>query len=276
MQVEQVTKPKEKDEINQEKDKQVASSSEWIPKHETARRARKEKVSCEPTDEDILRASFPHRLMSSKKIQHAKDILETFRKVQVNIPLLDAIKQIPSYAKFLKDLCTNKRRFQDHETVALTEKASAVLQRKLLPKLKDPGSFTIPCIICDKLFEKTLLDLGASINLMPYSVFEALNLGDLKPTSVSIQLVDRSVRYPRGILEDVLVKVNDLILPADFLVLEMEEAPIPGADLPLILDCPFMATADTRINVRQGTLTMTVEGETIMFNIYDAFKLPNA
>ncbi|XP_021818360.1 uncharacterized protein LOC110760411, partial [Prunus avium] len=275
MQVEQVAGPKEKDESNKERDKQAASSSEWIPKHELARRARKEKVSREPTDEEILRAPFPHRLMSSKKIQQAKEILETFRKVQVNIPLLDAIKQIPSYAKFLKDLCTNKRRFQDHETVALTEEASAVLQRKLPPKLKDPGSFTIPCIIGDKLFDKALLDLGASINLMPYSVFEALNLGDLKPTSVSIQLADRSVRYPRGILEDVLVKVNDLILPADFLVLEMEEAPIPGADLPLILGRPFMATADTVINVRQGTLTMTVQGETIKFKVYDAFKLPN-
>ncbi|XP_021828635.1 uncharacterized protein LOC110769043 [Prunus avium] len=275
IQVEQVTGTNEKDEINMEEDKQAASSSEWIPKDEIGRRARKEKVCHEHTDEDILHAPFPHRFTSSKQNQHAKDILEIFIKVQVNISLLDAIKQIPRYAKFLKDLCTNKRKFRDHETIALTEEVSAVLQRKLSPKLQDPGSFSIPCIIGDKLFEKALIDLGASINLIPYFVCEALKLGDLKPTSVSIQLVDRSVRYPRGILEDVLVKVNDLILPADFLVLEMEEALIPGVDLPLILGRPFMATAGTKIDVRQGTLSMTVQGEMITFKVFDALQLPN-
>ncbi|XP_021822552.1 uncharacterized protein LOC110763970 [Prunus avium] len=156
VQVEQVTEPKEKDEINKEKNKQAASSPEWIPKHEIARRARKEKVCHEPTDEDILCAPFPHRLMSSKENQHAKDVLETFEKVQVNIPLLDANK------------------LKEYETVTLTEEVFAVLQRKLPPKSKDPGSFTIPCIIGDKLLEKALIDLGASINLMPYSVFEVL------------------------------------------------------------------------------------------------------
>ncbi|KAI5335229.1 hypothetical protein L3X38_025362 [Prunus dulcis] len=103
--------------------------------------------------------------------------METFKKVQINIPLLNAITQIPKYAKILKDLCTNKRRFKEHEQVALSEEVSAVLQRKLSPKLKDPGSFSIPCIVGDFKFQKALLDLGASINLMPYHVYEKLNLG---------------------------------------------------------------------------------------------------
>ncbi|CAL8163032.1 unnamed protein product [Prunus armeniaca] len=103
---------------------------------------------------------FPHRFLNSKNDQVSKDILETFRKVQVNIPLLDAIQQIPSYAKFLKELCKNKRKFKEHETVALSEEVSAMLLRKLPPKPKDPGSFTIPCLIGNQRFEHALLDLG--------------------------------------------------------------------------------------------------------------------
>ncbi|XP_034197286.1 uncharacterized protein LOC117612730 [Prunus dulcis] len=218
---------------------------------------------------------FPRRFLNSKKEQVSKDILETFRKVQVNIPLLDAIQQIPSYAKFLKELCTNKRTFKEHETVALSEEVSAMLLGKLPPKLKDPGSFTIPYLIGNQRFEHALLDLGASINLMPFSVFESLNLGELKKTSVSIQLADRSIKYPKGVLEDVLVKVNELIFPVDFLVLEMEEVPIPGKDLPLILGRPFMRTARTKIDVYEGTLTMAFDEETVEFKVFDALKYPN-
>ncbi|CAN6571013.1 unnamed protein product [Malus baccata var. baccata] len=217
---------------------------------------------------------FPRRFMKSKKEQTDKEILDTFRKVQVNLPLLDAIKQVPKYAKFLKELCTNKRRFNDQETVALSEEASAVLQRKLPPKLKDAGSFTIPCVIGGKEFGRALCDLGASINLMPYSVYESLNLGELKETKVIIQLADRSNRYPKGLLEDVLVQVNELIFPADFFVLEMEHDPMPTA-LPLILGRPFLRTARTKIDVYDGTLTMEIDGEIVKFRIFDAMRYPN-
>ncbi|KAM2316272.1 hypothetical protein ACFX1S_000134 [Malus domestica] len=212
------------------------------------------------------------KFMKSKKEQTDKEILDTFRKVQVNLPLLDAIKQVPKYAKFLKELCTNKRRFNDQETVALSEEASVVLQRKLPPKLKDAGSFTIPCVIGGKEFGRALCDLGASINLMPYSVYESLNLGDLKETKVIIQLADRSNRYPKGLLEDVLVQVNELIFPTDFFVLEMEHDPMPTA-LPLILGRPLLRTARTKIDVYDGTLTMEIDGEIVKFRIFDAMRI---
>ncbi|XP_070671536.1 uncharacterized protein [Malus domestica] len=212
------------------------------------------------------------KFMKSKKEQTDKEILDTFRKVQVNLPLLDAIKQVPKYAKFLKELCTNKRRFNDQETVALSEEASAVLQRKLPPKLKDAGSFTIPCVIGGKEFGRALCDLGASINLMPYSVYESLNLGELKETKVIIQLADRSNRYPKGLLDYVLVQVNELIFPADFFVLEMEHDPMPTA-LPLILGRPFLRTARTKIDVYDGTLTMEIDGEIVKFRIFDAMRI---
>jgi len=225
---------------------------------------KKEKVNAPP---------FPQRLVKPKKEKQLMDIFETLRKVEINILLLDAIQQIPSYAKFLKDCCTHKRKFQDHEKVALTEEVSAVLLRKLPPKLKDLGSFTIPCKIVDQLFDHALLDLGASINLLPYTVYETLGLGELQPTSITLQLADRSIKRPRGILEDVLVKVDQFILPADFIVLDMEESPMP-LPLPIILGRPFMRTADTKICVKKGTVSMKVNGEKIEFKVFDALKLP--
>ncbi|CAL2270599.1 unnamed protein product [Prunus armeniaca] len=100
------------------------------------------------------------RFMQSKKEENEKDILETFRKVQVNIPLLDAIKQVPKYTTFLKELCTTRRRISNKEMVRVSENVSAVLQRKLPPKYKDPGSFTIPCVIGNTKFEHARLDLA--------------------------------------------------------------------------------------------------------------------
>ncbi|KAM2767000.1 hypothetical protein COP1_022850 [Malus domestica] len=220
-----------------------------------------------------LNVPFPSRLRQSKKEETEKDILETFRKVQVNIPLLDAIKQVPRYAKFLKELCTTRRRISNKEVVQVSENVSAVLQRKLPPKCKDPGSFTIPCVIGKTKFEHAMLDLGASINVMPYSIYASMNLGELKNDGVIIQLADRSNAYPKGVLEDVLVQVDNLIFPADFYVLEMEDSP-NVTPLPILLGRTFMKTARTKIDVFKGTLTMEFDGEIINFNISEAMKFP--
>ncbi|KAM2048447.1 hypothetical protein ACFX1Q_007732 [Malus domestica] len=158
-----------------------------------------------PTNVFPSNVPFPSRFMQTKKEEAEKDILETFRKVQVNIPLLDAIKQVPRYAKFLKELCTTRKRMSNKEVVKVGENVSAILQRKLPPKCKDPGSFTIPCVIGNTRFESAMLDLGASINVMPYSIYASMNLGVLKNDGVIIQLADRSNAYPKGVLEDVLV-----------------------------------------------------------------------
>ncbi|CAN6587627.1 unnamed protein product [Malus baccata var. baccata] len=164
-------------------------------------------------------APFPRRFMQSKKDESDKDILDTFRKVQVNIPLLDAIKQVPKYAKFLNELCTTRTRASNKEVVRVSENVPAVLQRKLPPKCKDRGSFTIPCVIGNTRFESAMLDLGASINVMPYSIYASMNLGELKNDGVIIQLANRSNAYPKGVLKDVLMQVNHLVFPADFYVL---------------------------------------------------------
>ncbi|CAN6700821.1 unnamed protein product [Malus baccata var. baccata] len=153
---------------------------------------------------------FPSRFLQAKNEEEEKDVLEMFRKVHVNIPLLDAIKQIPKYAKFFKKLCTTRKRIREKEVVHVSENVSALLQRKLPPKCKDPGSFTIPCVIGNTRFDHAMLDLGASINVMSYSVYASMNLGKLKNDGVIIQLADRSNAYPKGVLEDVLVQVDHL------------------------------------------------------------------
>ncbi|XP_024178939.1 uncharacterized protein LOC112184949 [Rosa chinensis] len=136
------------------------------------------------------------------------------------------MKTIPSSVKFLKEMCMKKKKFKEHEQMALCEEVSAIIQRKLPPKLKVLGSFTIPSKIGETTFNKCLMDLRASINLMPYSALKKLSLeGALKPTSITLQLVDRNVRYPRGILESVLINVAMFVILADFIVLDMEEAP---------------------------------------------------
>ncbi|CAN6570911.1 unnamed protein product [Malus baccata var. baccata] len=220
-----------------------------------------------------LNMPFPGRFRHSKKEEAEKDILETFRKVQVNIPLLDAIKQVPRYAKFLKELCTTRRRISNKEVIQVSENVSAVLQRKLPPKCKDPGSFTIPCVIGNTKFEQCMLDLGASINVMPYSIYASMNLGELKNDGVIIQLADRSNAYPKGVLEDVLVQVRNLIFPADFYVLDMEDSP-HSTPLLILLGRPFMKTARTKIDVFKGTLTMEFDGEVIDFNLSESIKFP--
>ncbi|XP_026445200.1 uncharacterized protein LOC113345735 [Papaver somniferum] len=131
-------------------------------------------------------------------------------------------RQIPTYAKFLKDLCTQKRKLHMHKRAFLTDQVSSIIQNKIPTKLRDPGCPTITCTIGDYVVEKALLDLGASVNLLPYSVYVHLGLGELKPTPVTLQLTDRSVRIPRGIVEDVLIKVDKFFFLVDFIVLDTQ------------------------------------------------------
>ncbi|XP_071917084.1 uncharacterized protein [Coffea arabica] len=195
---------------------------------------------------------FPCGLEKTKNVEKEKEILNVFRKVQVNIPLLDAIKQVPKYAKFLKDLCVNKRKLRGDESVTIGENVPAILQRKLSPKCGDPGVFTIPCKIGHSNIENAMLDLGASINVIPKSIYDSL-LGPLKETGLIIQLADRTFAYSDRIVEDVLVQVDGLIFPTDFYVLYMDDRSAPNPS-PIILGRPFLSTAQTKIDVSKDTL----------------------
>ncbi|XP_017647991.1 uncharacterized protein LOC108488212 [Gossypium arboreum] len=218
---------------------------------------------------------FPGKLARCDKKEEEKEILNIFKKVEINIPLLDVIRKVPKYAKFLKDLCTNRRRLSGNERVNLNENISAVFQRRLPSKYKDQGMFAIPCKIGKVEIKRAMCDLGASINVMPLSVYNKISTEPLKETRVTVQLADRSVIYPEGVLENVLVKVNDLIFPADFYIIDMEnDRNNNGSEI--LLGCPFLSTAHTKIDVRNGILTMEFDGEVVKFDVYKAIKYPDS
>ena len=158
------------------------------------------------------------------------------------------IKQVPMYANFLKDLCTAKRGLSIDKKAFLTEQVSAIIQCKTPVKYKDPGCPTISVNIGGTCVEKASFDLGGSVNLLPYSVYKQLGLGELKPTTITLSLADRSVKIPKGNVEDVLVQVDKFYYPVDFIVLDTEPVAVGANYVPIILGRPFLATSNAIIN----------------------------
>ncbi|XP_010253009.1 PREDICTED: uncharacterized protein LOC104594422 [Nelumbo nucifera] len=202
---------------NQEKEKDITLDGDEVPKRKFP-----------PLSDYKPVPLFPNALAGSRQDEQFKDFYETFHRCEANIPLFNALKQVPHYAKFLKELCNTR-------------------------------------------IEKAILDLGASINVMPYSIYAFLKLGPLNKTGVVIQLADRSNAYPKGVVEDVLVQVNDLVFPTDFYVLDIDNG---DQTTPILLGRPFLKTSKTKIDVYSGTLTMEFDGKIVKLNIYDAMKYP--
>ncbi|XP_052734160.1 uncharacterized protein LOC128196697 [Vigna angularis] len=146
--------------------------------------------------------------------------MEIFKKLEITIPFCEALQQMPSYAKFLKELLTKKRKYIEKETIEVQGDCCEIIPKLLPPKFKDPGSFTIPCTIGELEVGRALIDLGASINLMPLSMFKKIEGLELRPTRMALQLADRSLKYPYGVVEDVLQKVDKFLFPVDFVIME--------------------------------------------------------
>ena len=214
---------------------------------------------------------FPQRLQKARREEQFSRFLDIFKKIEINIPFAEVINQMPIYAKFLKEILNKKRKIAEEGIVNLTATCSAVIQQKLPAKMKDLGSFTIPFSIGKYEFKNALCDSGASINLMPLSVVQRLGLGELTPTTITLQMVDRSMAQPEGILEDVLVKVGKFIFPVDFVIMKMEE----DTQVPLLLGRPFLATGAALIDVQKGELTLRVGNEAVHFNINRSLEHPD-
>ena len=215
---------------------------------------------------------FPQVLRRKKNSVHQTEILEVLRQVKVNIPLLDMIKQVPTYAKFLKDLCTVKKGLNVNKKAFLTEQVSTIIESKTPLKYKDPGCPTISVNIGGISVEKALLDLGASVNLLPYSMYKRLGLGELKPTSITLLLADRSIKIPKGTIEDVLIQVDRFYYPVDFVVLDTEPVAVGPNHVPIILGRPFLATSNAIINCRNGIMQLTFGNMTLELNIFHLGK----
>src|SRR3954468_12860242 len=226
----------------------------------------KEKVV---TPKPTVKLLFPTR--NKKKEQHEKNFekfLEMFKKLELNIPFLEALEQMPTYAKFMKDIISKKRTI-DGDPIILTETCSAILQGMKIPvKKRDRGSVTIPCTIGDRSFKKALIDLGASVSLMPLSIYKKLGIGRVQDTRMTLQFADHSVKKPYGIVEDVLVKVDKFVFPVDFVILEMPE----DEEIPLILGRPFLETGRCMIDIENGTMTLKVYDEELKINVRSTMK----
>ncbi|XP_019262983.1 PREDICTED: uncharacterized protein LOC109240759 [Nicotiana attenuata] len=189
----------------------------------------KESKGLEPVIVTRTPPPFPQWLRKQKDDAKYKKFLDILSQVHVNLPLVEILQEVPKYA-------------------------SARVQSKLPPKLKDPGSSIIPLSLGKQEVGRALCDLGTSINLMPFSLFKQLRLGVLRPTKITLQLADRSLVMRERIIEDVLVRADE--------------------EVPIILGRPFLATGKAIIDVKEGKLKMRVDNEEITFNVYKALKLP--
>ncbi|GJX33406.1 DNA-directed DNA polymerase [Tanacetum coccineum] len=205
-----------------------------------------------------------------EKEEAQQKFLENLKQLHINLPFIEALAQMPKYAKFLKGLLTNKARLEEACTITMNERCLVVLLNKIPSKEKDIGSFTIPCDIGQLHINNALADLGASIRLMPYTMYEKLGLGEPKATRMSLELADRSIQYPRGIIENVLIKVDKFILPIDFVILDMPE----DSRVPIILGRPFLATTRAMIDVFNKKITLRVGDDEVIFDVDQSIKRP--
>ncbi|GJU88235.1 retrovirus-related pol polyprotein from transposon 297 family protein [Tanacetum coccineum] len=184
----------------------------------------------------------------AKKGPHSVDMWETFKQVNINLPLIDAIKQIPAYV-------------------------NAVLSSSLPPKFKDPGASLILVVVGNIAIKKALIDLGASINILPASLVDKYDLRTLRKTDTIISLADRSTKIPRGILEDVIVKVDDFYYPVDFFVMDTDP-PYKDVQPTIIPRRPFLAIIEDRINCRTGAMDITFGNKKLRLNVFNYVNSP--
>ncbi|XP_070019350.1 uncharacterized protein [Nicotiana sylvestris] len=252
---------RELEEVPKKKRDKPISEGKLIPKvtHEPKNDA---EIS-EPVEAPRPPPPFPQRLQKKNDDRMFTKFLSMLSQVQLNIPLVDVLREIPKYAKYIKDIVARKRRLTKFETVSLTEECTSRVQNKLPQKLKDPGSFTIPVRIGNIDVGRALYDLGVSINLMPLSLFKQLGLGAPRPTTVMLQLADRKIAHPEGVIEDVLLQIGKFIFPVDFIILDYEADEL----VLIILGRPLLSTADAIIKVREGKMILRVDDEEAVFNV---------
>ncbi|GJV61867.1 reverse transcriptase domain-containing protein [Tanacetum coccineum] len=210
---------------------------------------------------------YPSRRNDEKRRENANEqkekFYEIFKDMSFKISFMDALTLMPKFASTLKALIGNKEKLSEMARTPLNEHCSAVILNKLPEKLGDPGRFLIPCKFPGMDECLALADLGASINLMPFSVWKKLNLPNLTPTCMTLELADRSISRPIGIAKDVNVKVGVFQFPADFVVVDFE----PDPRVPLILRRCFLKTGRALIDVYEGELTLRVGNEAITYNL---------
>ncbi|GJU46100.1 reverse transcriptase domain-containing protein [Tanacetum coccineum] len=213
---------------------------------------------------------YPSRL-AKEKIREKDDILaskfmEIFRNLHFELSFADALIHMPKFAPMFKKMLNNKDKLIELTKTSLNENCSAVVLKKLPEKLGDPGRFLIPCDFSEFDSYLALADLGASINLMPLSIWKKLQLLGLTETKMVFELADRTISKPIGVAENVFVKVGKFYFPTDFVVLDF----ITDPRVPLILRRPFLRTAHALIDVYEGEITLRNDDQSLTLKCGDA------
>jgi hypothetical protein len=252
-----------------EKEEKNECDGEVSEERENSDLKSKEKKSIQkiPSTQHLPYPQVPTK--KDKERQYAR-FLDIFKRLQISLPFSEALEQMPTYAKFMKEILTKKRKLNEEETIQLDASCSAIIQRTLPTKEKDPGRVTLPVSIGNVNVGKALIDLGSSINLIPLSVIERIGGLEIRGTRMTLQLADKSITRPSGIAEDVLVKVDKFMFPIDFVVMDIEE----DDDVPLILGRSFMKTARMMIDIDDGVMKVRVQDEEVSFNLWEAMKHP--
>ena len=229
-----------------------------------------ERVRAEPNP-DTYKPPVPYPQALSKpkaKVRESDDhLLDAFQKVTITIPLVDAIRHIPSYAKFLKGICTPHRR---PKRIQLSENISSIMRNSLPIIKRDPGA----PMITSEIFTRSLLDTGASINILPKAIYDRRHVGEFQPFLIELCLADGSVRKPHGIVEDVIVRIEGCYFLVDFLVVDMKITK-ELSQAPIILGRPFLATGKAVTDWGKGEVILKVGEHTMKVNINKLMKYPS-
>ncbi|GJR13622.1 reverse transcriptase domain-containing protein [Tanacetum coccineum] len=202
--------------------------------------------------------------------QHSR-FLKMFKQLRLEIGLKDALVEMPKFNKWLSGLLRNKEKLEEIAITTVNAECSAIILNKVPEKLEDPGKFLIPCALQELDRTSALADSGASINLLPHSIYKQLGLGALTPTRMTLELANRSITHPMGIAEDVVVRVDGFTFLADFVVVNFE----PDPRVPIILGRPFLRTAKALIDLYEEKLTLRVGSDELVFYAEKSEKSKN-
>ncbi|GKE43026.1 hypothetical protein Tco_1470310, partial [Tanacetum coccineum] len=194
--------------------------------------------------------------------------MESLKKIKINRHLLKEIRQTNNYPKYIKDLVANNQLTEDDDEVRMNPRCLALVQNQLPPKENDPGSFILPCSIERLDFNNALANLGASISIMPFSMFKRLGIGKLEPINMVIEMADDTKCIPKGIVKNLLIKIDKFSLPVDFVILDM----IEDFRMPVILGRPLLATAHAKVDIFRKTISLEVGNEKVIFKMRSNFS----
>ncbi|XP_050916795.1 uncharacterized protein LOC127131965 [Lathyrus oleraceus] len=224
--------------------KKEEEEEEVIPSVKATEEKKKAKV--------VIKLPYPQRV--TKKDPKEKDFekfITMFKNLEVNMPFFEALEKMPMYQKFMKEVISRMRPIRDW-SVTVNEKCSAISPSRRIPiKYKDPGSVTVPCTIKDRISKKVIIDSGASVSLMPLSIYRKLGIGKVSDTGTNLKFVDHFIKNEYGISEDVLVTIEEFRFPIDFVIMDIPE----DEETPIILGRPFIQTSRCDFNIEHGTLT---------------------